>query len=506
MSRFGSIPLDFFFDVTSTGVRDVFSLNQLPTILVVKNNANLPQREFEEVLSPTQAKNQFGFDSYIGGFSDVYFGVTSKKATKPERLWIYSWAENGSPESIKGAEVTNSIFGLSGDFGISLNGTVKNFTVDFAGLTSFTAIANALQTEINTDTEPALATATVKYSVYTKGFVLTLGALTEFNVEIVEGTANDIHYKLGLTYDEGAIFIQDQPSRSFEEMLSRIETNNGNYYAITTGFDLVIDEGNDIDQIKDFGEFINASNDRFIGVYAWSNKQFFVLGSKLTEKYLGYNGLMFDTKQDKYTHAFLCGLISAMNLSLVAGNYNIAWNDASIFNQVAIDDKAKAEAMYQNKGNAPLYTGILGQTDTIYMNGSVMGNKTNSSNIYICNSYLKFAIQIALYNMSKSQDIISLRGTRGFGFISSYLDEVFNRAVEANIIVTGAELTTTEKNVIISNFPKNAEKALTQIQKEGYYYEINRIDTVTRRMYITQAYMGNMPVDKIIINNYILGA
>ena len=43
-------------------------------------------------------------------------------------------------------------------------------------------------------------------------------------------------------------------------------------------------------------------------------------------------------------------------------------------------------------------------------------------------------------------------------------------------------------------------------QKNGFYYAVSSINTVTKELYITQAYMANAPVKKIIVSNYILGA
>lgn len=498
------IPLDLLVDVTSTGVRDTFTVNKLPTILMVKNNPLLPNKEFQEVLTATSAKTYFGSTSYVADFADTYFGVISKKATKPDRLWVYTLTESGQAEVIKGARVTSAVMTLNGDFGIKLGATTENFTVNLTDAVSYSACATLIQTEIRTSTNIALSSATVAFSAITGGFILTLSDLATYNASIVAGTTNDIHSQLGLTVAEGATFIPLITAKTFEEGLSAIDTNNGNYYAITTGFDLTINET--IDELAIFGAFINGSNDRFVGVYAWNNSQIFVSDSGVMVLYEGYNGLCIDTKQKNTTNAFICGLISAMNLSLVAGNYNLAWNDASIFADVAVTDGEKYNAIKINKANAPSKFGILGQDDTIYMNGTILGSKTDSLNIYVCNSFLKFAIQIALYNMSKAQDIISLRGTRGIGFITSYLNEVFNSAVNANIIVRGATLTTTEKNVVVSAFPDNADKALDQIARQGYYYEVTSIDTVTKEMYITNAYMSNKPVDKIIVNNYILGA
>ena len=126
-----ALTLDLLIDITSTGVRDTFTLGKLPTILIEKANTNLPNLEFTEVLRGIPdgagiAKSLFGFTSNVAKFSDIYFGVTAKGASKADRLWVYNWAENGQAEAIKGARVDTTVFALNGTFGININGTVEN--------------------------------------------------------------------------------------------------------------------------------------------------------------------------------------------------------------------------------------------------------------------------------------------------------------------------------------------------------------------------------------------
>ena len=504
-----ALPLDLLIDITSQGVRDTFTLGKLPTILIEKANTDLPNPEFTEVLRGIPdgagiAKSLFGFTSNVGKFADIYFGVTAKGASKADRLWVYNWAESGQSEAIKGAKVDNSVFTLNGDFGIDLNNTVENFTVDLTEAISFTEAATIIQTEIRTSLNPVLSNATFTYNATTGGFVLSLATIDEYNVKFVAGSLDDIHDKLGMTNLEGALFIAHITAKTFDEALSAIAGYNGSFYVITPNFQLTIDSNTD--ELKTFGQFINNSNDRFMGVYSWINKSLLVMGSKATEKYEGYNGLLIDCQLNDFQGAFICGLIASINLSLVAGNENLAFQDNTIFQTSALVETQQYQALEENKANAPSKFGILGQDDTIYQSGAILGNKTSTANVYLCNSYLKFALQIALYNMFKAQKLISLRGKNGFGIISSYMNEVFENAVASGIIVAGAELTTTERNSIITNFPNNAEDAINAIQRDGFYYQVNRIDTVTKEMYITQAYMANTPVSKIVINNYILGA
>ena len=53
---------------------------------------------------------------------------------------------------------------------------------------------------------------------------------------------------------------------------------------------------------------------------------------------------------------------------------------------------------------------------------------------------------------------------------------------------------------------KDIERVIEQIQANGYYYEFSGIDTVKRELYITEVYIANVPVKRIVINTYILGA
>ena len=55
-----------------------------------------------------------------------------------------------------------------------------------------------------------------------KALFLTLGVIEEYNAEIVEGTLNDIHDKLGLTELEGVKRIAFISPKAFGEALTAI--------------------------------------------------------------------------------------------------------------------------------------------------------------------------------------------------------------------------------------------------------------------------------------------
>ena len=512
-----ALPLDLLIDITSTGVKDAFTIGKLNTILIEKYDETLPNAKFVECFDLSTTQSIFGTQSNTAKFAGVYFGVISKSATKADRLFIYNWNEADTPAILKGAKLSSlsEVKALNGNFKLTLGAKTAEINVNFDTAVSFASAANILQEAIRRatgqDSNDNFKNAEVSYNTNTDGFIIKggikgKGEKIDYISSPADGT--DISQKLGLTLAEGATTLEGLAGvADLATVLQEIDLNNGNYYVITPNFAFT-NENQDQD-LKTFGTFLNASNDRYLGVYSWNNPSLEVLDSKATKAYEGFNGLFIDNKKAEYQNALVCGLMSAMDLTKPAGNYNIAFNDATQYQIEAITEKTKYLAMQSNKANAPCKFGILGQDDTVYMDGTILGTKTNSVNVYLCNSFLKFNQQIALYNMFKSQKLIGLRDKNSLAIIKSYLDEVFQSAVTANIIATGSTLTTTEKNTLITNFTalvKNIDDVIKQVQEQGFYYAVSGVNTVTKELSITEAYMANAPVKKIVVNTYILGA
>jgi len=82
--------------------------------------------------------------------------------------------------------------------------------------------------------------------------------------------------------------------------------------------------------------------------------------------------------------------------------------------------------------------------------------------------------------------------------------------VSARMIAVGAELTTTEKSVLAQTFGGiegvDMNDVFNQIEKYGYYFKPTDMNVVKKELTITQAYMANTPLKKLVVANYILGA
>lgn len=499
-----ALPIDLLVEVNSTGVRDTFTIGKLPTLLITKANDSLPQPQFSKFTNLSAVKTAFKSGSVVD-FATEYFGFTSKNATKADLLNVFVLNTSNAPAMIKGAKLAEigTLTALVGSAKFTIDGKSYDIELDFTTCTAYADIAAVIKTALNAKKDAGFKSAECDYNSLTSGFVVksgTSGATSTIGFVTSPDTGTDISAKLGLSKGEGAEIIAGQNAQSLAEALSIIEANNGNYYLIT--FDYTFD-----DVARDlavFGKWLNASAGRFMGVYSDST----LLTADLTDIQAN-DGLLLDLKVAENQNGVVSAYVSSLDLSKANANVNLAFNDMSAFASNAITDRTTYEKMQAQMLNAPAKFGILGQDDTIYMDGTICGTLTNSANVYFGNSFIKFNEQIQLYNMLKSSKIIGLRDTQSRNAINGYITEVFEDAVAAKIVATGAELTTTEESVLSQTFAglvDDLESVYNQIEKFGYFFAITDINTTKKEMTITQAYMANTPLKKLVIANYVLGA
>lgn len=511
-----SLPIDLLVDITSSGVKDTFTLGKLPTLVITKANKDIPNPDFSSFSTLTQVKDAFKQGSVVD-FATEYFGFTSKSGTKCDSLSVYNWRNASEPATLKGAKAKDiaELKKLNGGFNLSIDGVAKNVQVDLTQQTSLTDIATALQTAIQgAHTTDGFKKAVVAFNSQTDGFMIssgvkgktsTIGFLKAYEKQaesLDTDSTIDIHSKLGLTEAEGATIQAGTDGLTLSEALTEIELQNGNYGVVTLDFEFdTLDTEGDL---KTLGQWVKASNFRFAVVY--SDKK--LLDADLTDR-MADDGLIADVKLKANQNGKTCALISSMDLGKAGGNINVAFNDFNDFASVAITDRSEFEKLKAKKLNAPCKFGVLGQDDTIYMSGECWGGITNSINVYVGNMYLKFAQQIALYNMLKSSKIVGLRDISSQNAIYGYIAEVFENGVASGIVVAGATLTTTEKKVLSQNFGAlvdDMDDVYNKVSQYGYFFIVNSIDLVKREMNITECYVANLPTQRFVINNFILGA
>ena len=505
------IPLSWLVDITSVGVKDSFSLSKLPTLLITKYDSEYINPKWSKFYDVDSVKKAFGANTSVGKFGNNYFSVVNKMSSKPDLLNVYVWNENATPAILQGGRVASiNTLKTSGAFSLTIGNDTRDVIVDLSDVVSYTDIATKLQTAINKAksavNNPALPNftqATCIFDTIKQGFRISSGESGVVSISYASAptTLTDISSLLSLTQDKGAVIYEGRDTiGSFDNVLSEINLENGAYFVLA--FDWELSEA----ESQTLGEFVNSSNNRFLGIINSTNATL-TTQEGVSEALQGYNGIILDYFKDlRAVNGFSAGLISAIDFSQTNGNANLAFNDATRYANQAIQTQAELNTLEANLANSILEFSQIGQSQAWYGMGNIMGTLTNSANVYIGNAYLCFQLQLQFANMFNAQSFIGLRGKNNEGILTSYIESVFQGCVNNGIIIQGAELTTTEKQKLISVFGGKGESAISQCSRGGYFYEIGTANLEKQTLPISIAYVANKAVKRIVITNYVLGA
>lgn len=502
------IPLSWLVDITSVGVKDSFSLSKLPTLLITKYDSEYINPKWSKFYDVDSVKKAFGANTSVGKFGNNYFNVVNKMSSKPDLLNVYVWNKNATPAILQGGRVSSiNTLKTSGAFSLTIGGDTRDVIVDLSDVVSYTDIATKLQNAINkAGTNPALPNftkATCIFDTIKQGFRISSGESGVVSISYASEPTRltDISGLLSLTQDKGAVIYEGRATiGSFDNVLSEINLENGAYFVLA--FDWELSEA----ESQTLCEFVNSSNNRFLGIINSTNATL-TTQEGVSEALQGYNGIILDYFKDlKAVNGFSAGLISAIDFSQTNGNTNLAFNDATRYANQAIQTQAELNTLEANLANSILEFSQIGQSRAWYGMGNIMGTLTNSANVYIGNAYLCFQLQLQFANMFNAQSFIGLRGKNNEGILTSYIEAVFQGCVNNGIIIQGAELTTTEKQKLISVFSDKGESAVSQCSRGGYFYQIGTADLVNQTLPISIAYVANKAAKRIVITNYVLGA
>lgn len=497
--------IDNIVEVKSLKVSDKFSLDRLNTLAISEFDSSNPQDILKYYKNAKIVFQNFG-SSKVDEFAKIYFGFTSKSLTTPDTLAIFTWNKDDVGAFLRGDECPDiSILKtLNGKAKISIDGVSKDFELDLTGenIVSYDNVASAIQTALRSAGDDGFNNATCIYSSVNNGFIIgsgTTGDQSSITAIKSPDAGTDISRSLGLSDGDKIQIINGRKGMpTLSDALEMIKAINGNYYVITT----INKFSNELQDLITFGEWLKNSKDRFLGIYLWDNPQLGVVGSNVTEKFLQFDGLYFDWKRAENQNAFSSAIISSLDLAKDGGYFNINFNEAPQFLEVAVSEQNAFDAMIENRVNAPYVFGEIGSYTTTYGQGLMMGS-IRSANVYVSNSFLKIRMQFAISNLLMQNKTMPLRGGDSIALVLASLSPIFNQAVNNNLIAVDA-LTTGEKNIIVQNF-KNPDDAITGIEKNGWYFEFDSYDTKKQELCFNYAYIANAPANRFVIKTYILG-
>lgn len=503
MQRF--LGIDNIVEVKSVGVGEKFSISRLNALAILAFDPNNPQETLKYYTNAKDILTKYG-SSKEYDFAKVYFGFTSKAVTTPELLGIYTWNKEAINGYLLGARSPSieALKKLNGKFSIEIDGVEKDIELDLTGegILSYDNVAGAIQTALRTGGDGGFSNATCAYSPIRNGFIVGSGTTgKDSSVSAISSPTDgtDISEGLGLSATDPIDFVKGKAGiPTLEAMLQDIASINGNYYAITPLFKFE----EEAESIKTFGAWLKSQNDRYLGIYLWDNANLGVAGSGAVDALLDYDGLYIDWKKTETQNAFSSAIIASMDLSKRGGYFNINFNTAEEYKSKAVSVQSEFDGMNANRVNSFYVFGELGQSTTAYGQGLIMG-VTDSANVYINNSFLKFQMEFAVANLFTSSRVIPLRGSAGFSLVRTALTPIFRGAVENGLILIDT-LTPLEQNIVTQNF-KDGEDAVSSLERNGWYLEAGEINQAKKEITMKYAYIANAPANRVLIKNYVLG-
>lgn len=165
----GGIPLSELISVTSTGIRETFSLSKLPTLLITQST-ELPAQRWSKFYDSASVGKAFGNQSTAKLYADNYFSFTSKKAQRADLLNILYYNTEAKPASLIGsrAKDLDKLKTLNGAFSISIGGVKKDISVDLTSAVSYSDIATKLQESLRLAGTPAPTELTITQAENTR--------------------------------------------------------------------------------------------------------------------------------------------------------------------------------------------------------------------------------------------------------------------------------------------------------------------------------------------------
>lgn len=151
----------------------------------------------------------------------VYFGYTSPEITSPQQLSFSRWVATATPARIFGGKNQVSILTtlksiVAGQLTFVINGAdVVLSAISFSAATSLADVATELQTALNANANPVLATATVSYDAANARFLIvgssTVTAAGTINTLPTGTGITDVAQNLGLYTSQGATMTNSAP-------------------------------------------------------------------------------------------------------------------------------------------------------------------------------------------------------------------------------------------------------------------------------------------------------
>lgn len=384
-----------------------------------------------EYFSAELVGQHYGLTSSAYKFATVYFNGFEGATTRPNSLFIATYNADEVSASLTGGNITGTSIEklklINGSFSITVDGVVKNATVDFATVNSYSDAAALIATSLG---------LTCIYQSVTKSFLIKSN--TSGETSSISFASLGIAADLKLTEATGAVknnhTTQDTPETAAKNALS-FSQNFVNFTYASQIFDDAT--------LKEFALWITAQNDRF-KLYAWS----------LDPIALGQSGASFGNWAIENTSgivpvygelsdaALMCAVSASINYEETEGRTTTMFRTQEGANP-KVTDEADVETLNKNGYS---YIGAWATSNDRFIfigNGAVTGKFKWIEN-FDFQVFLNSQFQLSAINMFMSSKSIPYND-QGIATLRAYLQDPIDQGVNFGGIRAGVKLDNSQK-------------------------------------------------------------
>lgn len=497
-----ALKYDLLFSIQSKIMKRQPSVGKLSTLLITKYDDKHPTADYDVYTSFQEVVKHHPIGT-VRDFAHNYFRISNKLGETADTLHIISWTTADKPAVLIGGEAPDIelLKKVKGKFNLTINTTTKTIDIDLTGSASHTDMATKIQEAVkkNNNAADGFKDATCVWSTALRAFVLKSGA-AGLSIMPLQTPSNgdDVSNKLGLSELEGARSIKKLSKiENIQNLLEKVSKVNGTYYVVTFDF-----EFDNISELDTLGTWVSSSNFDYLVLYT-TTKQEVLKQYNYLEKFHKYTGLMVEYFPNRKPCGYTPALLSSLDFTKPDSNINIAYNEADMFNDLAITDEDEYNNLLKNKANSFATFGRTTTPHVWYQDGTIFGD-ISTANVYIGNSFIKFSLQQMFANFFNTATNVSSADNRSHMTLLGLVDIVMGNAKAAGLIPLNIKLTDDEKMQLNTIFGRNAKSAIETCEQNSYYAILENIDLKQRCANIKIAYIANIPLQKICVNNFII--
>ncbi len=441
--------------------------------VLLSNSELLPANMIYPFGSPDAVSNYFGAESEEYALASGYFLADDNKQKSPNTLYFYRFISEAAAGWLRGAQISVKLTAFQaitdGSLSLVVDGKPVNATaIDLSAATSYSAVAAAVQTKLQTVAE----NATVVYNSNFGAFIITSGTTGEnssvsFVSSVESGT--DLSALMNLSQSSGAVTSTGSAAQTLTETMQNLIKSSQNWVTFMPVFQET-DE-----QKEELAVWCNSKGTRFVYVANEINNNALIANNVASfgQKTKDYYGILNCYNTKAYC-AFAMGYAASMDLERTNGRKTFAYRSQAGLSYT-VDDADNARALLGNGYNFYGSYATASEQFTLSQNGQISGN-AKWFDTYLGQIWLKARLQAAWLTALKQNNTLPFNSD-GYSVIYAASLDTINAGINAGLIIKGVNLDESQKSTV------NREAGLDiseSLYNQGWYLQVPDANTQTR--------------------------